>query len=134
MEADMTVKQNLIAGKALNIQTAIAQIESCGFECEAGPLPMNTAWIWLKSLAQGPRYQMGQSVPHIITAEASGFDLSRTVLLTIVGVKMSSGTDGLLWVYDLSKDPPAAYHYGSGVTVANVAQQTIDHAIAACED
>lgn len=120
-----TVKENL------NIQTAIAQIEACDFECEAGPLALNTAWVWLKVLAQGPRYQMGQTVPHIITAEAAGFDLSRTVLLTIVGVKMTSGADGLLWVYDLSKDPPAAYHYGSGVTVANVAQLTIDRAIAA---
>lgn len=119
--------------KKLNIQTAIAQIEACNFECEAGPLAMNTAWVWLQAVAQGPRYQLGQTVPHTITAEAAGFDLSRTVQLTIVGVRMSSGADGLLWVYDLSKDPPAAYHYGSGVTVSNVAQVTIDRAIAVQE-
>lgn len=123
-----------IAAKALNIHSSIQQIESCAFECEAGQLANNVAWIWLKELAAGPRYKIGQVVPHVITAEVAGFDLTRTVDLTIIGVKMSSGTDGLLWEYDLSKDPPAAYHYGGGVTAANVAQQTIDRAIAAQDE
>jgi hypothetical protein len=30
-----------------NAQTAIAQIQSCNFECEAGPLANNDAWLWL---------------------------------------------------------------------------------------
>jgi hypothetical protein len=30
-----------------NAQTAIAQIHACNFECEAGPLANNDAWLWL---------------------------------------------------------------------------------------
>lgn len=30
------------------VQTAIKQIESCDFECIAGPLENNAAWRWLK--------------------------------------------------------------------------------------
>jgi hypothetical protein len=29
--------------------TAIAQVESCGFECEAGPLELSKAWMWIKN-------------------------------------------------------------------------------------
>lgn len=37
-----------------NTKTAIEQIESCNFECEAGPLKNNTAWAWLKSASLDP--------------------------------------------------------------------------------
>ena len=35
-----------------NAKTAIEQLEACGFQCEAGPLENNTAFIWLKQKAQ----------------------------------------------------------------------------------
>lgn len=30
------------------VKTAFEQLESCGYKCEAGPLEMNVAYIWLK--------------------------------------------------------------------------------------
>lgn len=117
--------------KDQNIQTAIKQVEACGFECEAGPLGNNVGWKWLAKLAEGPRYPMGATVPHTIKGVVDGFELTRTVMLTIIGIKMSSGTAGRLWVYDLSRDPPDAYHYGSGVTAANVTEGDIAQSIAA---
>ena len=115
--------------KGWNVRTAFAQIEGCGFECEAGPLSNNDAWIWLKKAADGPLYRLGDRVPHVLKAEVSGFELTRSVSLTIVAIKMSSDSDRRTWVYDLSSDPPDAYHYGSGVTVANVSERDVTRAL-----
>ncbi len=37
--------------KEWTLQTAIDQLERCNFQCEAGPLALNEAFIWLKQLA-----------------------------------------------------------------------------------
>lgn len=37
--------------KEWTLQSAIEQLESCNFTCEAGPLAHNDAFIWLKQLA-----------------------------------------------------------------------------------
>jgi hypothetical protein len=34
------------------LATALAQLESCHFECEAGKLENNTAFVWLKGLVK----------------------------------------------------------------------------------
>lgn len=109
-----------------NNHSAIKQIEICGYECEGGPLRHNTAWQWLMNMESGPKYRMGDRVPYVLHAEVQGFALTREVELTIVGIRMSSGTDGRLWEYDLSADPPDAYHYGGGVT-AKASQREIDN-------
>lgn len=114
-----------------NNRTAVQQVEQCGFECEAGSLALNDAWIWLKKAADGPLYRLGDQVPHTLKAEVNGFELTRTVDLTIIGIKMSSDSERRTWVYDLASDPPDAYHYGSGVTAANIAERAITSAIAA---
>lgn len=112
--------------KKWDVQTAINQIESCGYECIGGPLKDNTAWQWLRNMQEGPKYRMGDRVPYVLHAEVHGFALTREVELTIVGIRMSSGTEGRLWEYDLSADPPDAYHYGGGVT-AKASQREIDN-------
>ena len=33
--------------KPWTAETAIEQIQKCGFECEAGPLENNDAWRWI---------------------------------------------------------------------------------------
>lgn len=116
-----------------NNRTAVQQVEQCGFECEAGPLANNDAWIWLRKAADGPVYRLGDQVPHTLKAMVDGFELTRTVQLTIVAIKMSSDSERRTWNYDLASDPPDAYHYGSGVTAANIAERDINRAIAALD-
>lgn len=107
---------------AWNFYTAIEQIKRCGFECEAGPLAKNVAWAWLeKSVVGGPKYALGQRVDFAITAEVGGIAIANTVSLSIVGVRMESNASGLEWAYDLSSDPPGAYHYGT-VNFRNVSE------------
>ncbi len=36
----------------MNLNEIVEQLERCGFECEAGPLENNTAFIALKELAE----------------------------------------------------------------------------------
>ena len=42
--------------------------------------------------------------------------------LCIVAIYMGSDTDGRVWTYALSSDPPDAYLYGSGVQFPSVAE------------
>jgi len=49
--------------KPYSFPDALAQIESCGFECEAGPLENNVAWRFLTAAAKVcPEYLPGQGV------------------------------------------------------------------------
>ena len=100
--------------KHWSMQTAIEQITKCAFECEGGPLAMNDAWIWLVGAAKiGPEFWPGQGVWFEITAEAAGKKLTQWAHFYIVGCHMDSDTDRRYWVYDLSYDPPAPWHYGT---------------------
>lgn len=93
--------------------TAIAQIESCNFECEAGPLETNVAWSWLTQAARvGPEFWPGQGVWFEVAAEAAGQKLTKWVHFYVVGCAMTSDTERRLWTYSLSYDPPAPWHYG----------------------
>ena len=99
-----------------DIHTAVSQISRCGFECEAGALENNSAWAWLeKSLSGGPKYALGQRVNYEVAGEVSGIRIANTLPFVVVGIRMESTADGLAWGYDLSNDPPAAYHYGNTV-------------------
>lgn len=95
------------------VASAIAQIESCDFECEAGPLANNTGWQFLKAtLNIGPEFWPGQGVWFEVEADAAGKKLTQWVHFYIVGCVMTSDTERRLWTYSLSYDPPAPWHYG----------------------
>ncbi|NOX50673.1 MAG: hypothetical protein GXP16_09075 [Gammaproteobacteria bacterium] len=100
--------------KHWSMSEAVKQIAACNFNCEAGPLHKNDAWNWLTGAAEiGPDYWPGQGVWFEIEAEAAGKELKQMVHFFIVGCQMESGADSRYWVYDLSYDPPAPYHYGT---------------------
>ncbi len=100
--------------KHWSMETAIQQILSCDFSCEAGPLNKNIAWDWLvKASRVGPEFWPSQGVWFEVMAEAAGKKLSQWVHFYIVGCTMLSDTERRYWVYDLSYDPPAPWHYGT---------------------
>lgn len=100
--------------KHWSVETALAQIEKCDFECEGGPLANNVAYRWLKAaLDIGPKFLPGQGVWFEVEAEANGIKLAQWVHFYVVAITMSSDTERRLWTYSLSYDPPAPYHYGS---------------------
>lgn len=97
-----------------SIKTAIAQVEKCSFECEAGPLAMNVGWQWLVAAAKvGPEFMPGQGVWFEIEAVAAGCKLKKWVHFYVVGCTMTSDTERRLWTYSLSYDPPAPWHTGT---------------------
>lgn len=105
---------SMSAVKHWSMESAIAQIERCDFECEGGPLRNNDAWRWLVGAAKiGPEFWPGQGVWFEVEAEAAGKKLRQWVHFYIVGCSMDSDTDSRFWVYHLSYDPPAPYHYGT---------------------
>lgn len=100
--------------KYWTMKSAIEQVEKCDFECEGGPLANNDAWRWLVAAAKiGPEFWPGQGVFFEIEAEAAGKKLHQWTHFYIVGAHMTSDSERRFWVYDLSYDPPAPYHYGS---------------------
>jgi hypothetical protein len=100
--------------KHWSIETALKQIRDCSFECEAGPLTNNVAWQWLEAAAKvGPEFWPGQGVWFEVSVLAAGKTLSQWVHFFIVGCRMTSDTERLLWEYDLSYDPPRPWHYGT---------------------
>lgn len=101
------------ASRHWSMATALEQITKCEFACEAGSLDNNLAWAWLTAAAKvGPEYWPGQGVWFEVEAEAAGKKLTQWVHFFVVGCKMTSDTERRFWVYDLSYDPPAPYHYG----------------------
>lgn len=105
--------------------TALAQIEKCDFECEAGPLKNNVAWQWLKkALDIGPKFLPGQGVYVQVTSEKDGTPLSAWGHYYVVGVSMDSDTEKRLWRYHLSNDPPAPYHYGT-TQIVNISEDKL---------
>jgi len=96
-----------------NLAKVVAQLESCGFECEAGPLRLNDAFLWLKDASKiGPEFWPGQGVFYEVEAEVAGETLRKWAHFYIVGCRMSSDAEKRFWLYDLSNDPPRPYHYG----------------------
>lgn len=68
---------------------------------------------WFRGVAQnGPEYYPGQTVFFEVSAEAAGTRINAWTSFVIVGVRMDSDNNGIVWRYDLSKDPPGAYHFG----------------------
>jgi hypothetical protein len=100
--------------KFWSLKTCAEQLAYCGYECEAGALTNNDAFIWLKQAAVvGPEFLPGQGVFFEISAEAAGQILRQWAHFYIVGCHMDSDTDCRFWTYDLSNDPPRPYHYGT---------------------
>jgi len=97
------------------VRGAVDQIEACAFECQAGPLANNTAWAWMKAaLEKGPQFWPGQGVFYLVQAVSQGgVVLQEWRHFYIVGIHMDSDAERRLWLYDLSNDPPAPYHYGT---------------------
>lgn len=99
--------------KHWNMKSALHQIDACNFTCEAGPLAMNVAYRWIKDAAKvGPEFWPGQGVYFEVEAETAGVKMSKWVHFYIVGCRMDSDSDNRFWTYDLSRDPPAPWHYG----------------------
>jgi hypothetical protein len=97
-----------------SIQTALEQIRSCDFECEAGPLANNLAWRWLEPAAKvGPQFWPGQGVWFKVDAEAAGKTISQWMHFYIIGCRMGADSERRYWSYDLSNDPPRPWHYGT---------------------
>jgi hypothetical protein len=97
-----------------NFADALAQIDDCRFECEAGPLANNVAYGWLRLAAkEGPEFFPGQWVWFEICAEAAGKKLTQCVHFCIVGCHMSASNDRRTWLYDLSYDPIGPWHNGA---------------------
>jgi hypothetical protein len=104
---------NAESNKHWSLASALEQIESCDFECEAGPLANNLAYRWLKDAARvAPEFMPGQGVWFEVEAEAAGKKLRQWIHFYIVGCAMTSDTERRLWTYSLSYDPPAPWHYG----------------------
>lgn len=105
--------------------TALAQIRSCAFACEAGPIEMNVAFKWLSdALERGPKFLPGQGVLAKVSAKAAGTLLEKEMHFYVVGVAMDSDTDRRFWKYSLSYDPPQPYHYGT-THLTNVREEDI---------
>mgnify|MGYP003436773306 CR=1 FL=1 len=99
--------------KSYTVAEALAQIKSCQFECEGGPLANNTAWQFLEAaLKVGPEFWPGQGVWFEVKAEAAGQVLKQWTFFFVVGCRMESDTDRRFWTYSLSYDPPGPWHYG----------------------
>ncbi|MFZ5783945.1 MAG: hypothetical protein ACOY4R_27420 [Pseudomonadota bacterium] len=101
--------------KHWSMKTAIEQIQKCGFECEGGRIEFNDAWTWLcRAAERGPEFWPGQGVWYEVEAYTpGGMAIKQWGHFYIVGCCMSSGTDSRFWLYSLSNDPPAPYHYGA---------------------
>lgn len=56
--------------------TAIEQIEYCGFECEGGPLTGNSAWQWLKAQVHIPERASRVTIAEIIVLVEEHFNLA----------------------------------------------------------
>lgn len=105
--------QTAAAAQAWTVKSAVEQIESCAYECEAGPLANNIAWRFIKAaLAIGPEFWPGQKVYYEISAKVDGVTLSKWVPYWIVGTRMEGTTEARIWTYVLSNDPPGPWHYG----------------------
>lgn len=99
--------------KFWSLKTCGEQLAACGYECEAGALVMNDAFIWLRQAAVvGPEFLPGQGVFFEVSAEVAGQKLTQWVHFYIVGCHMDSDTERRYWTYDLTDDPPAPWHYG----------------------
>lgn len=66
MEADTKIH------KDWTIKTAMEQLESCPYECEAGNLQNNDAYHFLQNMAKySPKFYIGQHVQHFVNVETS---------------------------------------------------------------
>lgn len=97
-----------------DFQGALAQLEYCQFQCEAGPLENNQAFIFLSKMAEdGPAYFVGQAVWFCVETSVARVDLAAWAMFTVVAVKMSADSTRNTFEYDLSRDPIRPWHYGS---------------------
>ena len=97
-----------------SLKGCISQLEACKFECVGGALENNDAFTWLKELSKRTRLEFlpGQGVFFDVEAEVNGVKLSKRSHFYIVGCRLTSDTEKIYCVYDLSNDPPGPYHYG----------------------
>lgn len=99
--------------KHWNLKTCADQLEKCGYECEAGKIDTNDAFLWLKQASiVGPEFLPGQGVWFKVEAEAAGKKLKQFMHFYIVGCSMDADTERRFWTYSLSYDPPRPWHYG----------------------
>ena len=96
------------------LQEAIAKVEKCDFECEAGPLQNNVGFRRIKQLAEnGPKFIPGQIVEFEVKAEAHGEKFSKWVSATVTSCIMGEAADKIVWDYEVQRQPPAPYFRGT---------------------
>ena len=100
--------------KHWSLKSAIDQLARCDYECEAGKLQMNDAFIWLQAAVKiGPEFLPGQGVYYELKTSVDGVEMSAWKHYYIVGCRMDSDQETRFWRYDLSDDPPGPWHYGT---------------------
>lgn len=84
-------------------------------------------WIdpWAERRRTKAKFDVGEWVNYEVSAEVAGVRLAQTVKFCIVGVALSSNSERQTFTYDLSRDPPQAYHYGSGVQFTAVEEERL---------
>lgn len=96
-------------------ERAFKQLESCNFECEAGPLAKNTAFQWLANHLSGreaPAFLPGQKVWMLVEAEVHGVKLSKWAPFFVGSIHVSSSSERRTWTYSLWVRLPEAYYSG----------------------
>jgi len=99
-----------------NYQTALDQLLKCNFECEAGSLKNNAAFLFLQQQRDVLKFLPGQTVYVEIEYKSpvNGKTMKKWEPATIVGCTRDSGTDNVYYDYLVSQDPCQPWHYGSG--------------------
>ncbi len=107
------------------LKTIVEQLEKCDFQCEAGPLKNNTAFMFLKDMTKVcPNLFPGQGVWKKVSATIDGKTLEGFNHYYIVECHRESDTERAFWVYSLSNDPCQPYHYGT-INLRDVPEQDI---------
>lgn len=106
-----------------NLKTSLEQMESCGFECEAGPLENNTGFSFIKEAAKtSPDYYIGQRVLYLMKTQSPIGVREEWIDAVITGARMTMGEYDYTFVYGLVHKLP---HQGIDSDFTNVGRGSI---------
>lgn len=93
-----------------SLKEIIEQLDSCAYQCEGGPLHLNTAFIRLQEIAEkGPEHLIGDRVWFHVKATANGVELSQWIPVYVhgIGVQIQCHPN-LEYTYNLGVKAPHA--------------------------